>query len=295
MNKRTVKADMKFMNKCYELGLDCENFDILDGAIVAHTVKENILVLLDEHYNIIDIHDKVDDVVNGVDTENILIYMKNLYENTYFELPYPFQDLSLKQIVEIANRVEMYDSNNGHSFIMMVNEEMVNDKSDSIYVSLLSYIKFLGKQVEKYFVNLYQMRMMGLEYPDIYSYITNLIKNIDLCIEDSIQKNKRPFPKDVMEYLGLSMAYYGRYENELDGIIDLILRQKGKKVNGWDKIESSNEEVVDLSNISTQLLKILEVSDMEVEKRYQERIHNFEYNKVNIESWLSGKPSTLKK
>ena len=213
------------------------------------------------------------------------------FRNKDFKLPYPFQDFSLQQIIQLANRILICEANNGHTSNIFLNGELVEDEHDSVYISLLLYIKFLAQQIEKYFINLSQMKMMGYEYPDVYSYITKLINNIDKCIDTNIKKGKRPFPIDIIKYLGQDIEKIEEYNYELYKIIDLLLKQKGVKIKGgferYKEIEITDKDTTDLSDISIKLLKILEVSDEEVELRYQKSNETFEIKKINLQFWLS--------
>lgn len=293
MNKTELMNDMNFRNKCCSYGLDWENFDIYNGVIILNSPKKNILVVLDEHYNTIAIYDKNDTASKSLTFEERLKKIKAVHEdtyNTYTKLPYPFQYFSLKQIVEIAKRVYIYEGNSGHSFDVIVNEELVEDKCDNVYVSLLLYIKFLGQQIEKYFMNLYQMKMMGFEYPDVCNYIKRLMYNINDCINTNIKKGNRPFPIDIIKYLGQDRKNIEKYTHVLYGIIDLLLQEKGVKIKSgieyYKEIEMNQMDKINLSDISIRLLKILEVTEEELEARAQERKSTFEFRKINLQSWL---------
>ncbi len=287
MKKKELMEDMIFRSICCTYGLDWEDFDIFDDIIVLNSPKKNISVLIDNHYNIMGIYDKNDDI-NKLER---LKMIKESYENVYTKLPYPFQDLSLKQIVELANRVFIHETNQGHSSEMLVNGELANDDDDSVYISLLSYIKFLGQQIKQYFMNLYQMKMMGFAYPDVYQYISSLMSNIDECVNVNIQKGIRPFPFDIIKYLGQDVDNIDEYDHALYSVIDLLLKQKGAKIKDdfrhYDEVEPTEKDNTDLSELSKNLLKILEVPLEEVEQRYQERNQTFVTKEVNLQSWLS--------
>ena len=290
MAKNDLINDMKFRRKCGAYGLDWGTFNILDDIIVLPSPKENILVLLDEHYNTVGIYDKNDDLRKLLSAEKIIKGIKELYEITYVKFPYPFQNFSLKQIVDLANSIYIDETNHGHSSDMFVNGEMVNDEYDSVYIALLSYIKFLGEQIEQYFMNLYQMKMMGLEYPNVYQYISSLMSNIDECINTNIKKGNRPIPIDVIEYLGQDRDTIDMYEHELYRVIDLLLKQKGIKIKSgfehYRELEMTEKDTSDLSEISKRLLKILEVPDEEVQLRYQENSKTHEFKEINLQEWL---------
>lgn len=294
MTKNDLINDINFRNRCCVYGLDYEKFDVYNNIIILSTPKKDIFVLFDEHYNTIGIP-KIEYYSPKRTVEEYSFAYKELYdyvdEKDGFAFPYPFQNFSLKQIVELANRVSIHKTNHGHSADIIVNAEIVNDEHDSVYISLLSYIKFLGQQIEQYFINLYQMKIMGFEYPDVYTYIKSLMHNIDECINDNIEKDNRPFPIDIIKYLGQDRTSIEKYDHELYRIIDLLLKEKGIKIKSgfehYKELEMTEKNTIDLSNISMKLLKILEVSDEEVESRYQETNKTFEIKKINLQSWLS--------
>lgn len=291
MIKIDLINDMNFRNKCCEYGLDWEKFDILDDIIVMTSPKDNLLVLMDEHYNTIGICNKNDEIGKSVSLERRIKGYKMLYETSYSRLAYPFQGFSIKQIVDLANRVYIHETNHGHSSKMIVNGMIVNDECDNVYTSLLSYIKFLGQQINQYYKYQYQMELMGFEYPDVYKYILRVMINIDECIDINIQNGDRPFPINIIKYLGQDRNNIEKYDYELYSVIDLLLKQKGVKVKSgfkhYKELEMTEKDTTDLSAISKNLLKILEETDEEIELRYQESNKTHEIKEVNLQSWLS--------
>ncbi len=296
MTDNDVINDINFRNKCSAYGLDWENFYIHDDMIILRTPKSNIRVILDKHYNTIDIYDSNDEKKEKVVYNIRVNCIKYLYETAHNDLPYPFKNLSLKQMVELANRVIIRETNHGHSSYMIVNGELVADDTDSVYINLLSYIKFLGKQIEQYFMNLYQMKMMGFKYISVYKYIDSLMYNIDECVSVNFKRGNKPYPADIIEYLGKSKKDIELYNHELYRIIDLLFQEKElKKIDvqltgGSEYFKTyivTKKDTIDLSKISMELLKILEVPDKEVESRYQESNRTFEIKEINLQSWLS--------
>ncbi len=275
MTKNELISDMNFRQKCLDYGLYWKNFSIYNDTIILNSRKNNIFVLLDEHYNTIGIP-KVEHYSSARTIQDYVISYKALYgfvdQEDGISFLYPFQNFSLKQIVELSNRISIYETNHGHSFDMIVNGEMVNDEYNSVYISLLLYIKFLGEQINEYFMNLYQMRMMGFEYPDVYTYIKSLMYNINEFINMDKEKHDKPAPIEIIEYLGQDRKKIDNYYFELNGIIDLLCKEKGSD---------------DLSNKANELLKILEVTDEEVESRCEESNRTFSIKKINLESWLT--------
>lgn len=296
MTRKELLNDMKFKNKCYTYGLDYEDFDIVDDVIILSSPKKNIKFLLDEHYNIINIYNLNDTIYKYFSSDEIIKDAKRRYETLIIRLPYPFQNYSIKQIVEIANRVSIHNTNHGHSSNMFVNGELVTNEQDDIYVSLLSYIKFLGKQIEQYYMNLYQMKMMDFNYYDIYEYIKKIMTNINECIDNNIEQNKRPFPIDIINYLGQNRNIIEENEQELYNIINLLLKDKGLKINeeNYKKIKETNSNIIDLSESADKLVKILTISEEEVDARYENINRTFEVNKIDLQSWLSPNKQLIK-
>ncbi len=291
MIRNSIKDDMNFRNRCWHFGLDSENFNIIGDMIVLNTSKNNIIVILDEHYNIVGVYDRKEDINKLVND------VKSSYENTNNKLPFPFQNLSLKQIIELANRVDICGTNHGHSSTMYVNGEWVIDENKSVYISLLSYISFLGKHIEQYYINQYQMKMIGLEYPDIYKYLSSLANSIEECVNIYIEKGKRPFPIDIIKYIGIDAKSVEEYNHELYRIIELLLGQKNLKIQGgfdhYKDLAKTNKEKINLEEKSNDLLKILEVSKEEVDARIKESNKKWEWNTINLEAWLTEKNKSL--
>lgn len=297
MTRKDLINDIKFRNKCYVYGLDYEDFDIIDDIIILSSPNKNIKFLLDDHYNIIDIYSLNDFVYNHFPIDEIIEYAKNQYENIFIRLPYPFQNFSIKQIVEIANRVSIHKTNHGNSSNLIVNGELVTNEQDNIYVSLLSYIKFLGRQIEQYHMNLYQMKMMGFDYPNIYDYIKKIMNIINECIDFNIVERNRPFPIDIIKYLGQNINNVEENDQELYNIINLLLKNKGVKIKDghYKELEKTSNVIIDLSESADSLVKILDISDEEVEFRYKDFNKTFEINKIDLQSWLSTNYQLIKK
>lgn len=274
MTREELMADGKFRNKCHQYGLDWEEFWILDDIIVVSSPKENTYVLFDEKYNVIGICDNYKFKIDSEYTKKVFEGAKSIYDNVsesiYLRLPYPFNKLSLKEIVELSNRFYIHETNHGHSYDAFVNEQLVDGEQDSVYVALLAYIQIIASQIEEYFRNLYRMKVMGLQYPDIYSYLKSFVASIDECIVNYINKGKKPDPMDVIAYLGLDIDKIEEYYHFLNLVIDLLMKDK-----------------VDLSIYAKRLLKLLEVPQDELDSRYKKRIDTLKMEKVSLDDWLS--------
>lgn len=300
MTRNELINDMNFRFKCSEYGLDWMNFEICGEVIILNTPKRGNYVLFDKNYNTIGVH-KMEFANMFLSKEDIAEGYTELYnlvdEASGCCFPYPFQSFSLKQIVELSNRICIHETNHGHSSDVLVNGDIVNGDNDEDYIGILSYIKFLGEQIQEYFLNAYQMKMMGFDYPDVYSYVRSLIDNTIECIEKNIAKGNRPFPIDVLEYLG-NKSGIEKYNHALFNIINLLMKERGVKaksgVKHYKEIEPTKKSTEDLSTLSINLLKILELSDEDLDKKVARIRETFKVENIDLKAFLEEKTQTLK-
>lgn len=287
MEKKELINDISFRQQCIKYGLDWENCEIYDDVILLNAPIENLYVMLDKNYNIISIESKSSNECKR-DFVKREYYGYNLSSLDYS----PFKNFSLKQIVDIASRIEISKNYHGHSLSTKINGELFSRESDeeADYYQLLSYIKFLGEEIKRFFSLSYQWKVLGFDAPNIYEYLRHLICRIDNCINACITNNKRPWPADVLSSIGRNNE-----ESNLDGIffdiIDLLMREKGYKAKSGnpDEIEifdKPNSES-SLSNLSTQILKILDLSDADLKKKEEDiRKKDIEMQIAGLVPWL---------
>ena len=299
MTKQELINDINFRRKCCEYGLDWMNFEIYGDVILLNTPSKWVYVLLDKNYNTIAVH-KVEFHNMHLDKKEITNDYNEIYnlidESMGCCLPFPFQNLSLKQIVNLSNRINIYGSNHGNSSDITINGDMIIGENDKTYIGLLSYIKFIGIQIEQFFLNCYQMKILNFDYPDIHPYIKHTMYNIKKCIDYNIESGRRPFPVDVLEYIGQNNKNIELYDHYLYNIIDLLMKEKGYKIKAgfkhYREIEPTEKNTEDLSILSTNLLKILEVSDEEVEQKIDNIHATFEIECIDLNSWIKDKSKT---
>ena len=288
--KEVIMNDMDFRRKCHSLGIRWDNFSIGERygnepiTIVVGTANKDVFVLMDEEYNVIGAHR-----FNKTDKERSL-YNAIYNARSIYNYIYVLYDLTIRDIVELSNRVELTEQNHGHSFRMIVNGEDVDMDYGKHYIELLSYIKFLGKKIENYYSNLYKAKMLGIEYPNVISYVISLVNNIDNCINESIEENKRPWPIEILAHIGdndydIDQNIYSLYK-----IIDLLLYEKGYKIgsgNNYLNLEAIEEKKEDLYEKSSDLLSLLDTSKEEVKERFWNARQTYTFNEVNLEELLS--------
>lgn len=302
MDKNKIIFDEKFVRRRREYGIHWEDCEIYDNTIIMNSPKNGVYVILDKNYNTIGIH-KVEFATMHLTKEDIAKGYSELYDlvdkesGCYFS--YPFENLSLKQIMELSNRVSIRGANNGHSSYSIVNGDMVIDEEDNEYISLLSYIKFLSDQIEEYFIDSYHMKMLDFNYPNVYEYIRNIMYGIDKCIDTNIKNNERPFPNDIIKYLGKKGKEQRNEHNELYSVIRLLLKQKGYKIIGgfhhYNEIEPICDEMQDLSILALNLLKLLELSEEDLRKKQEKTNETMHVEKINLKEYLEQDISKGKK
>lgn len=290
MTKNDLINDFKFRQKCGEYGLYWGNAEIYGNVILINTPIEGLYVIFDKNYNTIGVEkDEYRDEKQFVNDfyERYSKFTDVLPFGESFD--YPFQNYTLKSFVDLANRVDILESNHGHSISTKINGEWYNRDSqeNEEYFQLLSYVKFISEEIKMYFLLSYHMQAMGYEMPDVYSYVRALIKNINASINYQIENNQRPWPADILSSIGQNNRKLN-FDGMLYDIADLLMRQKGVKVKSGSpdslvEIDSSINKA-DLSILSDKLLKILDLSDEDL--REKERNMDEQFVQHQIESLM---------
>lgn len=246
MTKEEIIKDIKFRQRCGEYGLNWEDFEIYFGSILLNTPTEGLYVVFDKNYN-------TTGIVN-LNSQGTLIYTKSNY---------PFEGFTLKQIIDLSNIIDILETNHGHSLSTRINGIWYDRDSqeNEEYFQLLSYIKFLGEEIQKYFLLSYHMQTIGFEVPDVFSYVRNLTSKVNNCIDNHLLKNERPMPSDILSYIGQNHRELNM-DGILNDVIDLLIKDKGYQVKKDSpfKVEKINTKKKDLSIIASSLLEILELN-----------------------------------
>ena len=278
MTREQIISDIKFRQRCGAYGLNWENCEIYDDVILLNTPTLALYVLFDKNYNTI-----------GIEVCDFDKYLskEDMVKNKYYEycnftdvdmfgekFGYPFENFTLKQIIDLSNRIEVMETNHGHSLSTRVNGDLYDRKygENEEQFQLLSYIKFLGEEIKQYFLFNYHMQSLGLDIPNVYEYVRLLISRVDESVNFHLNHKRRPWPSYILSVLGQNYR-----ELKMDGILydvaDLLMSQKGYKVRSGspDEIEmiDSSEERKDLSIVAQSLLEILELSDEELKIKEQ--------------------------
>ena len=264
MNKEQLKYDMNFRYVCsnFKTNFWDYNFEIYGNVIKLNSNNKGIYTLIDEHYNVIGVY--TDELSLEHQTkEELANKIAKIYKN-YSEvnetniLPAPFEGLSLKEIQDLSNRIEIMSD--GHFTDMTINLQDVcktDDDFSKLCFYYLTYIKFLGCYINKYFKESFHMKSLGASYPDVYTYLSKIINGIEEYIINSIG----------------AIRYIGNYIDEVAGAYI-----EDKRDDFWDKYSNIIYQIVNfyefdyskVNNIkldSNMFSSILEVPDEVIEER----------------------------
>lgn len=263
MNKEKLKNDMNFRYVCSDFATDFWNddFEIYGNVVKLNSIKRGVYTLIDEHYNVIGVYNDELSLNNQTEEElaNRIAEIYKRYsevdETNRYILPIPFETISLKEIQDLFKRIEIMPSNHGHSIDMFINGQEVRDVDDDfskLCFYYLTYIKFLGYYIERYFKELFRMKSLEIDYPDIYTYLSKIIDGIKKCIESVDDFSVR----DIGGFIGEpGVDFLDNYSDMIDEIIEYYHFDT-------NKIENFKLEKEIFS-------KILEVPDEVVKERYE--------------------------
>ena len=290
--KENIMHDGDFRRKCHEYGVKWDDFSIGERygneplSIIVNTPNKDVYIIMDEKYNVIGVH-RFDSNETNRSLYNTTCNLRKMYNCVYV-----LYNLTIGDIVELANRVNLTIRNNTGSLRMLVNGENVNMDYGKTYIELLSYVKFLGKKIEEYYRNLYKAKILGLEYPSIISYVMGIINNIDDCVNRCIEEGRRPWPMDILNCIGDNADLIDQYNYALYEVIDLLLNEKGYKAsNGFEnymKIETSDREQSDLFDKSDDLRAILTIPKSVMKERLKKANLTLEFDDINLEEFIAG-------
>lgn len=265
MDKNKIIEDLDFRNRCTQFGLDWMDFKILDNMILVATPKQNMYMLLDQNYNIIDFVQLVDDQFDHIkecykDYQNPIVTRLSNATNTF-----TFRYLSIKQIHDISDRIFLNTNQNGWPREIAINGQWYQNCDSNLFLKQISYLKFIEEEINIYWKKVYQFKLYGFQVVSLTEYLNAIEQHIKLCIKENLAQSRQPAPILVLEYLGQieynSQPMYGL----LFDVIELLLkfygyRKKGAVSATIEKLSQEEEnDTLNNSNCSSQMLKLLDV------------------------------------
>lgn len=296
MTREEIMQDMKFREACSKYGIYWRNCEVYGELIVLNTPITDLYILMDKNYNTIDV-EYID-----LDVEDLEDFVEEKFE-TYCNytdiLPfgnkfyYPFEEYTLKNIIDLANRIEVMETNHGHSLRTRINGVWYDrdSKENDEYFKVLSYVKFLGEEIKQYFLLSYHMQAMEFAVPDIYTYVRTITGKLLDYISNCTCILNRPIPSEFLKFIGQSSI-----ETDMSGILsdalNLLLNEEGYEVDKENpnkvKIIDNNKDRPDHSKLAVDLLRILDVTDEELKQTEEEnRTLRKEKNSENFKCWLN--------
>ncbi len=296
MTREEIMQDMKFREACSKYGIYWRNCEVYEEVIVLDTPITDLYVLMDKNYNTFCI-DKLNFEVE--DLEDFITEKYEVYCNFTDVVPYgenfgyPFEEYTLKNIIDLASRIEVIETNHGHSLSMQINGEWYKRDEEELedYFKLLSYIKFLGEEIKQYFLLSYHMKAMRFEVPDIYTYVRTITGKLLDYVSNCTAISNRPIPSEFLKFIGQSSI-----ETDMSGILydalNLLLNEEGYEIDKENpdkvKIIDNNKHRPDYSKLAVDLLRILDVTDEELKQTEEEnRTLRKEKNSENFKYWLN--------
>lgn len=282
MTREEIMQDIKFREACGKYGVSWENFEVYDEVIILNTPKENLYIDTDLKYLEDYLSHKYYGYFNFTD---ILADGENF--------GYPFEEYTLKNIIDLANRIEVMETNHGHSLRIRINGEWYKRDEAELedYFKLVSYIKFLGEEIKQYFLLSYHMQAMGFEVPDVYEYVRIITGKLLDYVSNCTAISNRPIPSEFLKFIGQSSI-----ETDISGILydalNLLLNEEGYEIDKENpnkvKIIDNNKDRPDYSKLAVDLLRILDVTDEELKQTEKEnRTLRKEKNSENFKCWLN--------
>lgn len=265
LKKEDIINNKKFISRCEYYGLDYRNIEIINDIIVLSTTNNNLYILFDGNFNIIDV----------AKTRNNGKFVISKVSNT-IPLGENFEYINPQLIIKVANRVILSEKDQGRSLKIKIADSYVNEiiKEQEYFLQIISYIKFLGEELEKFFLNSYHLALViDNDIPDSELYLQGLIKKINEYIDLCINKNQEPSPDKLLKYLGQNKPD-NLHKLMLKDVINLITKDKGyvfdNKTNKFEKINSDIKE--NYTEIYNQLIELANLTEQDIIERQWERL-----------------------
>lgn len=266
MDKNKIIEDLDFRNRCTQFGLDWRDFKILDNMILVATPKQNMYMLLDQNYNIINFVQLVDEQLDDIrkcynDYQNLIVTRLSNTANTF-----TFRYLSIKQIHDISDRILLNTDQDGWPREIEINGQWYQNLDSNLFLKQISYLKFIEEEINIYWKKVYQFKLCGFQVVSLTEYLNAIEQHIKLCIEENLAKNRQPLPILVLEYLGQreysNQPLYGLLFDVIECFLNFYGYRKKETISATiEKIpqEEANDTLNNL-DCSSQMLKLLDES-----------------------------------
>ena len=280
LNEKEILAtrdDSRFRDACSSYGIFPYDLLLCNDAAVLKSPREGFYIFLDrDSYSTMGI-ERIPASRTNVDLEQDSATYKSLFnitsEDMKMVLPYPFQEMTLKQLTDLTDRVEVVDRNYGYSYDLIVNEKRVEDKEsdDSI---LLGAAKYLTAKADEYWHNTYRAMLLQQQEEhgvgSIYKYLGDVVRSLNEFVGLCIKDGRAPRINEAAAYIGDGSKEVDIYASELYCMLRVLLRSRGYDFETLDTVrEIPEEEGKDFDQRAMKLLKILDIPRSEMVRRTQ--------------------------
>lgn len=241
MTKKELLNNRKYMKECERYNLPGSDIKKFKNGYLLGTYEKNIYILLDKNYNTIGIR-KIDG--GGGNFHEVVQSELARYEEGMFpHLSYPFESLTLKEIIEVSSQIEEVDT--------YYDEELCYVKANDIwypfslqddYLSVLLYIKYLGEKLKQYHVYAYQMHTLGINMLSESDYLNAIMNKVTKCLEEYHRQNPNSSNRLALNnHIDVSSSESAYLNSE---VANALLKDLCAKKKGYSKLSSISKKLV---------------------------------------------------
>lgn len=274
----------KLKKACMKYGIDPGKAQFFDNVIAVPGSVEGLYVLFDNNYNTIDIRKFI-----GNGPKNFGDYVEGLYSMYRDDFVESFylddvratdsEYLSVSHVVDITDNYEVKKSNRGRSSVLFYKGEVCRDNIDDDTVRFISYIQFLRKMIDDYFVINYKMKEKNISFPTVDRYVEQIVREINFYIERCIMMERRPDPIEFIDLSENKSLYIDQCEL-MANFFELLLRNRGYKSipRQYDGIMPLNGKEAGTVNINQM---IRDAKMMRKKTSGNNKAHQKHFSKIN--------------
>lgn len=195
-------------------------------------------------------------------------------------LPYPFQDLTLRQLILLSNQIEIITTNQGNSSELRVNDTVAEDFQVNTQTKLLGYIKMVGLLLENYILQ---------DSGSVHDYVINAINTMEQIVTKNGSQGLKTFPSDFQNAFGFDAEGFNGsklYRGCIDAI-SIISYYLGYSPSYDDLFKvslTSSIRLDDLNALSVSALNI--IANKDKISQPDDFYSNYHVKKVPFDEWI---------
>ena len=216
------------------------------------------------------------------------ILCEYLKEEEVKPLPWPFENISLEQIIKISRRINVSYFNDGNTYELRVNGIGVKtgEYKDNFETMVLSYIKFIG-----YSLNDLVKKDKVKPGVNVHDYVIEIMKRMEDLVNKNSKYGNRTYPgmiHDCLEW-GYKDFNHSKMKLVLYEVIELLGYHLGYSVSndGMRVVPTKPVEAVKVSNLAYNAQSILKVSEAEVISIIRNQSKTASTDRISFDEWIS--------